>query len=160
MKIQEIKTILDMQFPDAIVGDDLETMSPYIICEVAKWHDVANFCKIDENLLFDSLMSLSATDMGEMIEVIIHLHSFKHNHKIALKTNVKKDDEKIATVSDLWATADWHEREAYDLLGIVFENHPNLTRILLPDDWEGFPLRKDYIPQETYHGMPVPKVKE
>lgn len=160
MNAQEIKSILDVQFSDAILGADLETASPYLIIEVSRWHEISEFCKTDENLFFDSLMSLSATDIGETIEVIIHLHSFKHNHRIALKANVKKDEENIATVSDLWATADWHEREAYDLLGVVFENHPNLTRILLPDDWEGFPLRKDYVPQETYHGIPVPKVKE
>lgn len=160
MIAQDILTYLEETRSSAIIGNDLETASPFVVIDVCKWHEIAAFCKNDDALLFDSLMCLSATDMGETIEVIIHLYSFEHNHKIALKTNVRKDKETIISVADLWGTADWHEREAYDLLGVVFENHPNLKRILLPDDWEGYPLRKDYVTQEKYHGITVSKVKE
>ena len=72
MNAQEIKSVLDAQFGDAILGGDLETASPFILCEVAKWHDIAVFCQNDENLKFDSLMNHAATDMGDTVEVIIH----------------------------------------------------------------------------------------
>ncbi len=77
-------------------------------------------------------------------------------HKIVLKTQCTKDHPYIQSVSAVWGTANWHEREAFDLFGIIFDEHPDLRRILLPDDWEGHPLRKDYKVQEFYHGMKVP----
>jgi len=66
---------------------------------------------------------------------------------------VERADPRIPSVADLWPAAEWHEREAYDMMGIVYEGHENLRRILLPDDWEGFPLRKDYVPPKSYHGL-------
>lgn len=80
----------------------------------------------------------------------------KWNHKIVLKVNVTADDPHCASVEGVWRTADWHEREAYDMFGIIFDGHPDLRRILMPDDWEGFPLRKDFQVPEFYHGMKVP----
>ncbi|HQQ11655.1 MAG TPA: NADH-quinone oxidoreductase subunit C, partial [Bacteroidales bacterium] len=76
-------------------------------------------------------------------------------HKIVIKTEVPKDNPLLPSVERLWRTADWHEREAFDLIGVVFEGHHNMIRILLPYDWEGHPLRKDYQAPETYHGMKV-----
>jgi len=72
---------------------------------------------------------------------------------------VKKDAPEIPSVAEIWRTANWHEREAWDLFGIVFTGHPDLKRILLPDDWEGHPLRKDYKTQETYQGITIEKDK-
>ena len=76
--------------------------------------------------------------------------------RCALRAYVPIDDPRIASVSRVWRTADWHEREGYDMFGIVFEGHADLRRILLPDDWEGHPLRKDYTVPEYYNGMKVP----
>jgi NADH-quinone oxidoreductase subunit C len=76
--------------------------------------------------------------------------------KIVLKASCAKDAPHVASVSLIWGTADWHEREAFDLMGIIFDGHPDLRRILLPADWEGHPLRKDYKVQEFYNGMRVP----
>ena len=73
-----------------------------------------------------------------------HLFSFTHNHKVQVKVDLKREDPRIPTVSDLWRGCEWFERETYDMLGVVFENHPDLRRIMMTDDWVGWPLRKDY----------------
>jgi NADH-quinone oxidoreductase subunit C len=77
-------------------------------------------------------------------EVVYHLYSLEHRHMIRLRAEVAEDDASIESVVDIWAGANWHERECFDLLGITFNGHPDLRRVLLPDDWEGHPLRKDY----------------
>jgi NADH-quinone oxidoreductase subunit C len=87
---------------------------------------------------------------------VYHLFSTALRHKITLKVDVARHGGTLPTVSDIWHTADWHEREAYDFYGMRFENHPDHRRILLPDDWEGHPLLKDYQVQEFYHGIRVP----
>ena len=89
----------------------------------------------------------------ETIEVIYHLHSQTHDRKLALKVKLDRADPRVPTVEPVWRMADWYERECYDLLGVVFEGHPDLRRILLPFDWEGHPLRKDYVAPETYRGI-------
>lgn len=96
--------------------------------------------------LFDFLISISAVDKikEDKIELVYHLFSTNHLHKLTLKTQLKRTNPVVDSVCDIWITADWHEREAYDLMGVLFFNHPNLTRILMPIDWIGHPLRKDY----------------
>jgi NADH-quinone oxidoreductase subunit C len=107
---------------------------------------------------FDMLSCLTGIDNGEetaTMEVIYHLYSIPYNHHLALKVIVPRDEPNISTVSKIWKTAEWHEREAYDLFGIQFSDHPDLRRILLPADWEGHPLKKDYKHQDYYRGIKV-----
>ena len=92
--------------------------------------------------------------------VVYNLASMRLRHKITIKVEVPRDGGSLPTVSDVWSTADWHEREAYDLCGMQFENHPDHRRILLPDDWEGHPLLKDYEVQEFYQGIRVPYTED
>ena len=87
--------------------------------------------------------------------MLYHLYSIPHDIHLALKVELDRTKPEVDSVTEIWKTADWHEREAYDLLGIHFKNHPDLRRILLPDDWEGHPLRKDYVEQEKYHEIKV-----
>ena len=94
-------------------------------------------------------------DLGENVGVVYHLYSMKHKHKLVLKVVAPKTDPKVPSVEKIWRSADWHEREAYDLIGIQFVGHHNLIRILCPYDWEGHSLRKDYVAPENYHGMKV-----
>jgi NADH-quinone oxidoreductase subunit C len=115
----------------------------------------AQMLRDDPDLAFDSLMCLSGLDWPDHYEVVINLHSFKHGHRINLKVRCPKDDPVIPTVSAIWPTAEWHEREAFDLIGVRFEGHPDLRRLLLPEDWEGHPLRKDYKPPERWHEISV-----
>lgn len=124
---------------------------------------VAQFLFENENCYFDMLSCITALDNGvekATMEVIYNLYSIPYEHKIMLKVIVPRNakDESapsVPTLSHIWRTADWHEREAFDLVGIRFEGHPDLRRILLPEDWDGHPLRKDYQAQEYYHGIQV-----
>ena len=107
---------------------------------------VCSYLKSDPDLSFDFLSDLCGVDyMGRepRFEVVYHLFSINKHHRIRLKAMVGKG-EKISSVVGVWSTADWHEREAFDMYGIIFEGHPNLTRILMPENWDGHPLRKDY----------------
>ncbi len=122
---------------------------------------------------FDSLMLLTGTDeddavktkqedgtetvTGGNLSVVYHLESLQNRKKIVIKTIIPKEKPELPSVTKLWASADWQEREAYDMFGIIFTGHPNLIRILMPYDWEyGYPLRKDYQNPEFYQGMKVP----
>lgn len=126
--------------------------------------EVSRKLKEDPDLSFDSLMCLSGLDWPEYLEAVYQLFSFKHRHRMTMKVRCPKDDPTIPTISAIWRTAEWHEREAFDLIGIHFSGHPDLRRILLPEDWEGHPLRKDYVPPTSWHQIPltnvIPKVTE
>ena len=89
------------------------------------------------------------------LEVIYNLYSLPLNHSLMLQVKLPREQPIIPSVTEIWKGANWHEREAFDLFGITFEGHPDLRRILLPDDWEGHPLLKDYQQQEYYRGMKV-----
>lgn len=93
---------------------------------------------------FDYLANLSSVDYGEDFEIVYHLHSYYSPQKLLVKTRVPRNKPELPSVFSVWATADWQEREVFDLMGIQFTNHPNLVRVLLPDDFVGHPLRKDY----------------
>ncbi len=134
----------------------------YIIVSKEKLVDVCYFLQNEPKLYFDYLNCLSGVDYGAIenkMEVVYHLTSIVYEYQLTLKCILPRpalpELPKIASVSHIWKSAEWHEREAYDLLGIEFEGHPDLRRILMPDDWEGYPLRKDYEPAETYHNIKI-----
>ena len=155
---QEIHDILKTQFGEAILEAKLEgVLDPFIKVAPGKILEVAKFLRDDERTAFDLLMCLSGMDYtGGKLGVVYHLDSMKKGHKIVLKVDVTTDAPHCQSVESIWKTANWHEREAFDLFGILFDGHPDLRRILMPDDWEGYPLRKDYRVPEFYNGMKVP----
>lgn len=155
---QEIHQTLVARFGDAITGATLEGVhDPFIRVAPDRIDQVALFLRDGEGLLFDALMCLTGMDYTKgRLGVVYHLHSTVLAHKITLKVEVPEADPHCRSVEAVWKTANWHEREAYDMLGVVFDGHPDLRRILLPDDWEGHPLRKDYQVPEYYNGMKVP----
>jgi NADH-quinone oxidoreductase subunit C len=112
--------------------------------------------KTDAELKFDWLRCLSGIDYAAdaLVCVRYDLWSSEHRHTLAVKVYAPRTEPVVPSVAHLWATANWHEREAYDLVGITFDGHPELRRILLADDWEGHPLRKDYVFPRAYHGIP------
>ena len=106
---------------------------------------------------FDYLSCLSGVDYADgTLGVVYHLYSWPNGHKLTVKVIVPKENPHVASVERVWRTADWHEREAFDLYGIHFDGHRDLRRILMPEDWDGYPLRKDYQVPEFYNGMKVP----
>lgn len=119
----------------------------------------------DRALSFEMLVLVTGTHLTEKkdakgvvqraagFEVIYHLRSVRHGGVLPVKVKLAIDDPSVDSVADLWAAADWHERETFDLVGIRFTGHPNLRRILLPEDWEGHPLRKDYVFPKEYQGI-------
>ncbi len=112
----------------------------------------------DPQTYFDSLSCVTAIDLGPEVgqmEVIYTLYSIPFHVTLHLKVLIDRDKPELPSLSGIWKTADWHEREAFDLLGVQFAGHPNLSRILLPADWQGHPLRKDYVEQDRYHGIKV-----
>jgi NADH-quinone oxidoreductase subunit C len=158
MIAQEIAQILRDRFPGVIVDAKTEgVLDPWIRVSPDRIAEIAAFLRDDERLAFDSLMCLSGVDYMEgRLGVVYHLDSTTRRHKITLKVEVPVVHPHCQSVDEVWKTAGWHEREVFDLFGIVFDGHPDLRRILLPDDWEGYPLRKDYQVPEYYHGMKVP----
>ena len=107
--------------------------------------EIAQFCR--DELSFDYLLDISSVDnfgYEPRFEVVYELYSLKLGVHLRLKIAVSEEVCAVDTVSDIWPTANWHERETYDLLGVIFDGHPDLRRILLPDEWEGHALRKDF----------------
>ncbi len=119
---------------------------PTLVIKRESWPAVAGLLKEDPELSFDYVRNLSGVDYETHMEVVYHLYSFAHSHQIGIRVKTDREESKMPSVSHLWKAANWNEREIYDLLGIHFEGHPNLKRILMPDDWVGHPLRKDYEP--------------
>ncbi|MDC2866233.1 NADH-quinone oxidoreductase subunit C [Bacillus sp. BP-3] len=119
---------------------------PTLVVKVAHYYEVMELLKKDPELVFSYMSELHATDFATHMEVYVHLFSYGKKRSVAVKVKLDRDEPKVSSIVPLWSGADWPEREAYDLLGVVFEGHPNLRRILMPDDWIGHPLRKDYEP--------------
>jgi len=150
---------LAARFGDKITAFQAETLQPWAVVLADAIPEVAAFCKSDPDLSLDNLMCLSGVDYPKetppRMEVVYHLFSYAHGHGFVLKVHVPRESPTCPTVESVWGVANWHEREAFDMLGIAFIGHSDLRRILLPDDWEGYPLRKDWQDPDYYNGMHV-----
>ncbi|MGE7588862.1 NADH-quinone oxidoreductase subunit C, partial [Peribacillus sp. NPDC101480] len=122
---------------------------PTLVANPDTYFSIAKFLRYDEQLDFSYLSELHGTDFESHMEIYVHLHSFKMNQSVALKVKLDRESPVIPSLVSLWPGANWPECEAYDLLGINFYEHPDLKRILLGDDWKGYPLRKDYQPYDV-----------
>ena len=159
MDAAAIHTRLLDKFGEKITAFQAEALQPWAVVAPEAIAEVAAFCKADPDLAFDNLMCLSAVDYIKetppRMEVVYHLFSYKHRHVFVLKVMLPREGPALPTVEGVWGVANWHEREAFDLFGIVFTGHSDMRRILLPDDWEGHPLRKDWVDPDFYNGMHV-----
>ena len=164
---------LKKKFGDLIVGSNLTNVDPWVEVAPEGLVDVCQFLKTDKDTQFNLLNCVTVVDYFEPdpkkaaktgwtphLEVVYHLSSTVKKHSLVLKVTLPrwKDDvegrlPEVPTVSGVWRTADWHERETFDLSGVNFTGHPDLRRILCPEDWVGYPLRKDYEMPLEYHGM-------
>jgi NADH-quinone oxidoreductase subunit C len=155
-------TLLRDTFGDRIVASFADK-HPRVHVNAPNWRAVAEFLRSDPRLSFDWLASLGGIDYAAdgQLCVLYDLWSFDLRHSFAVKVFVPRDQPRVPSVVDLWTAADWHERETFDMFGIVFDGHPDLRRILLADDWVGQPLRKDYVFPTEYHGIPAdPNARE
>ena len=167
--VDQLKT----KFGAKIAGANFENIDPWIEVSPDGLLEVCHYLHNEPTLAFDYLNCISGVDYLHTdekkaaksewqphTEVVYHLFSMKHKHSLVLKVILPrwKNDKpgelpEVPSVSDLWSTADWHEREVYDLSGVYFTGHPNMRRILCPEDWVGHPLRKDYEFPLEYHGI-------
>ena len=157
----EIKETLDREFPGSVI-DNEELAESQIELKPDQWLEIATYLKNDPGLSFDQLECVTGIDTGEdgPLQSRYNLHSMEHRHKIEVVISLDRNNPKVASIEQVWRVGDWFERETYDMFGIIYEGHRDLRRILCPEDWEGWPLRKDYETQETYHCIVVPKIKE
>jgi NADH/F420H2 dehydrogenase subunit C len=141
VNITELREHLCAEYPELCPLFSIEFGDGVLTVASNRRHSAAGDLK---NLGFDMFGMVTAVDYGEEFELVYRLRSRSIHAGLIVKTRVPRDEAHIASVTGLWPGANWHEREVYDLFGIVFDGHPNLKRILMPDDWVGFPLRKDY----------------
>ena len=121
------------------------------------WEEVSKYINASG---FDYLMCITSYDLETDDRLGLAYNFYSTQNKCYLEARLEFNNSvKVFSVANIWRTADWHEREAYDMMGIMFEGHPDMKRILLPEDWEGHPLRKDWKEPDYYNGMPVPKDK-
>ncbi len=169
----DVVRILEEKFGGKIKEKKLDAIDPWAAVEPGDLVEVCRFLRDEPRLKFEMLNCISGVDYLEPdpkkaakagfqphVEVVYHLQSFTHGHRFVLKVMLPrwKDDKagqlpEVPSVVSVWGAADWHEREVYDLSGIWFTGRPELTRILLADDWVGHPLRKDYEFPLEYHGI-------
>lgn len=155
MNAAEIVSILKERFGEKILESKTEVLSPWCAVAPEAIADLCRFLKDDGRLSMDHLELLGGVDFKDRIEVVYVLLSMKEGHRLTLKCRLPRDNPRLPTVEGVWGVANWHEREAYDMFGVDFEGHSDLRRILCPDDWEGFPLRRDYKFPKSYRDMPV-----
>ncbi|GAB6733906.1 MULTISPECIES: NADH-quinone oxidoreductase subunit C [Bacillus] len=149
---QYVEVIKEKLGEDILVDSYINKLSkdvPTLVVESQKYYEVMELLRFHEGLAFDYMSELHATDFVTHMEVYVHLFSYGKKQSVAVKVKLDREAPQVESVTVLWKGADWPEREAYDLLGIVFKGHPNLSRILMPDDWVGHPLRKDYEPYDV-----------
>lgn len=156
MEPKAIHDLLKSRFVDKILEFQEERICPpFVVVSPGTLPDIARFLRDEPGLSFDSLMCLSGVDYKERFAVAYHLYSMKERHALGLKVFLPRENPSVHSVDAVWPAANFMERETYDLFGIVFEGSKDLRRILLPEDWEGHPLRKDYKYPEFYHGIKV-----
>lgn len=145
MTSQELKTKIE-SFGIEITFPEEESQFLSLSVNPPKLHELGKQLKENNDTSFDYMFCQTGIDWEESLEVVYHLRSTIHGHEVVVRTQITdRKNPTVDSVYDLWKTADFHEREIFDLLGIRFNNHPDLRRIFLDDDWEGYPLRKDYV---------------
>ena len=155
MKESEIFEKVNQKFPGVVSGFNGEAIDPYFNVDAASIVDVCVFLRDEPDLKLEVLSDLTAVDYPKdnKLQVVYHLQSYTHEHQIVVKVDLPREEPHIKTIEGVWKVANWFEREVFDLFGIIFDGHSDLRRIMLPEDWVGYPLRKDYLEQEEYDGI-------
>lgn len=143
---------LKNRFPGAVLESDGK-LDPFAVIDAGAIVEVCRFLHDDPEMAFDCLSNETGVDYKDRIEVVYHLFSYKYRHGCVLKIKLPRDNPVVATVEPIWNAANWMEREIFDLLGVTFQGHSDMRRILMPEDWPGYPLRKDFVEPQEYHGI-------
>ncbi len=162
--------VIQSAYADAVVASETTGRHPWIRVQAERWHDIALLLRDHDELRFDCCHLVSGVDypQDQELEVVYHLVSYtkrpddaykqradKNDAFLVVKVRVPRDAPDVPSVMDVWTGADWHERETFDLVGVNFTGREELNRILLPEDWPGHPLRKDWEFPASYHGIPI-----
>ena len=155
MEVKDVYQRLEEQFPGKVGNFKGDVPEPYCSVDSQAIVEISHFLRDDSRLKFEVLSDLTALDWPkeEKIQVVYHLYSYSNKSQIVLKVDLPRDNPKIPTLEGVWKVANWFEREVFDLFGVTFEGHSDLRRIMLPEDWVGYPLRKDYVEEEEYDGI-------
>ena len=173
MNSADLISLLEQKFSTRIKSKKLDAIDPFVVVEPADLIEVCRFLRDDPRMSFELLNCITAVDYLELdakkapkagfephLEVVYHFSSFSHRHRLVLKlilprwkNNQAGELPEVPSLSELWRTANWHEREVFDLSGVRFSGHSDLRRILTSEDWVGHPLRKDYEFPLEYHGI-------
>jgi len=154
--MSRLKAILEMivrEEPKALLRNEEEGQFPVLLIE--KEQVILVLRLLRDRFDFESLMCETAADKEDRIDLIYHLFSTECRETLVVKTELPRENPQVATAEEVWKSANWYEREIYDLFGVEFVGHSDLARILLPSDWVGHPLRKDYGAAPEYHGMKI-----
>lgn len=152
-ELDAIVALIRQQAADEAVEDayvnELNGDMPTVIVNNDHWRSVSQLLKYNEQLQFNYLRNVSGVDYESHMEVVYHMISLVTKREVAVKVKTERDRASVYSATPVWATANWNEREIFDLLGIDFPGHPDMRRIMMPDDWVGHPLRKDYEPLDS-----------
>ena len=149
----EIYQRLKERFQAAALEVVEKAIDPFVVIDPAAIVEVGRSLRDDPETAMDCLSNQSGVDYKDRIEVVYHLFSYRHRHGAVLKVKLPRDNPTVATVETVWKSANWMEREIFDLLGVTFEGHSDMRRLLMPEDWSGHPLRKDFVEPLEYHGI-------
>ena len=141
------------RFGDRVLEVSEKKPDPFIVIDAAAIVEIGTFLRDEPELAMDCLSNESGVDYKDRIEVVYHLFSYSKRHGAVLKIKLPRENPSVATLEEVWKSANWMEREIFDLLGVNFEGHTDLRRILMPEDWIGYPLRKDFVEPTEYHGI-------
>lgn len=155
LTFKQVYEKIKAQFPDGVVSIVECPGDPYCVVKAESLLAIATWLKKDTETQFDLLACVCGTDDRKNLWSVYHLYSTVKNHKAVVKVMLDRENPSVPSLVPVWKAADWHERETYDMYGIVYTDHPDLRRILLPEDWPGYPMRKDYEFPDEYQGIPL-----
>jgi NADH-quinone oxidoreductase subunit C len=141
------------RFDDRMIEVSVKPPDPFTVIQSEALLEVCRWLRDSPEFAMDCLNNQTGVDRKDCVEVVYHFFSYRHRHTAVLKVRLPRENPTVASVESIWPSANWMEREIFDLLGVTFEGHSDMRRILMPEDWPGFPLRKDFVEPAEYHGI-------